>query len=70
MIVEATELGDVLYTASLTHTQGVELPFEASLTTDDGLSQSACFTFYMELLKAPSSTPDPAPMGGSGPECD
>ena len=66
-MIEATELGDVIYTAGLPHTQGVELPTEASLHTDDGITQSACFTFYMELLAAPPAEPDPAPLGAPGP---
>jgi hypothetical protein len=49
-VVEATELGDVLATASLPHTQGVEIPTEDSLATDDGISQSVVFPFFMELL--------------------
>ena len=50
VVVEATELGDVLGTASLPHTQGVEQPTEASLSTDDGISQSVCFPFFVEAL--------------------
>ena len=68
VVVEASELGDVLFTADLPHTQGVELPTESSLSTDDGLTQSACFTFFMELLDAPPPQPDPAPAGASGPQ--
>jgi hypothetical protein len=65
VVVEASELGDVLATAALPHTQGVEIPTEASLTTDDGISQSTCFTFYMELLATAPSEPDPAPKGSA-----
>ena len=65
VIIEASELGDVIYTAELPHTQGVELPTEASLQTDDGLTQSACFTFFMEL--SPPAEPDDAPPGAPGP---
>jgi hypothetical protein len=68
VVVEASELGDVLYTARLPHTQGAELPTEASLEgADDGLTQSACFTFFMQLLAAAPSQPDPAPAGAAGP---
>lgn len=67
VIIEASELGDVIYTAELPHTQGVELPTEASLQTDDGLTQSACFTFFMELLAEPPAKPDGAPPGAAGP---
>lgn len=65
IVVEATELGDVLATARLPHTQGVEIPTEESITTDDGISQAACFTFYMELLPKAPSHPDPAPLGNA-----
>jgi hypothetical protein len=65
VVVEASELGDVLATAALPHTQGVEVPTEASLTTDDGISQSTCFTFYMELLATAPPAPDPAPAGSA-----
>jgi hypothetical protein len=54
VVVEATELGDVLATASLPHTQGVEIPTENSLVTDDGISQSVVFPFFMELLAGPT----------------
>lgn len=65
VVVEATELGDVLVTAGLPFTQGVEIPAERSLTTDDGLTQSVSFAFFAQLLPAPSP-PDPAPQGGDG----
>lgn len=68
VVIEASELGDVLFTARLPHTQGVELPTESSLTTDDGLTQSACFTFFMELLGSAPVRPNPAPAGAAGPE--
>ena len=45
----------------------MELPTEDSLRTDDGITQSACFTFYMELLAAPPAEADPAPLGAPGP---
>ena len=65
VVVEATELGDVLATAALPHNQGVEVPTEGSLVTDDGISQSICFTFYMEMLAKAAPTPDPAPAGNA-----
>jgi hypothetical protein len=65
VVVEASELGDVLATARLPYTQGVEIPTESSLATDDGVSQSAVFTFFMELLPNASAVPDPAPVGNS-----
>jgi hypothetical protein len=65
VFVEATELGDVLATASLPYTQGVETPLETSLTTDDGITQSAVFTFFAELLGEAPSAPDPAPPGNA-----
>ena len=45
--------------------QGVEVPTEGSNTTDDTITQSAVFTFFMELLPHPAP-PDPAPRGNSG----
>jgi hypothetical protein len=65
VVVEASELGDVLATAGLPHTQGIEVPTESSMTTDDGISQSICFTFYMELLAEAPPASDPAPRGDS-----
>eukprot|EP01043_Picozoa_sp_COSAG02_P023948 COSAG02_NODE_1294_length_13401_cov_32.784393_12_plen_1223_part_01 len=65
VIVEASELGDVLATAGLPHTQGVEVPTESSLSTDDSISQSICFTFYMEMLNKAPLTADPAPPGNA-----
>ena len=53
VVVEATELGDVLGTASLPHTQGVEIPTEDATTTDSSISQSAVFPFFAELLADP-----------------
>eukprot|EP01047_Picozoa_sp_COSAG01_P001832 COSAG01_NODE_45_length_32100_cov_28.037218_9_plen_110_part_00 len=44
-----------------------QVPTEASLTTDDGITQSSCFTFYMELLAAAAAAPDPAPAGACVP---
>ena len=65
VVVEATELGDVLAVGGLPHTQGVELPTELSTATDDGISQSICFTFYMQILAEAAAAPDPAPRGNS-----
>ena len=60
VVVEATELGDVLLSASLPHTQGVEVPLESSLTSDDGLTQSTVFTFFMQLNNAAAAATVPA----------
>lgn len=65
VVVEATELGDVLATAGLPHTQGVEVPAETSGITDDRISQSIAFVFWMELLATPPASLDPAPPGNS-----
>jgi hypothetical protein len=65
VVVEATELGDVLATAGLPFVQGVEIPLESSLTSDDGLTQSMSFAFFAEVLAA-ATTPDPAPPGSAG----
>lgn len=61
VFVEATEFGDVLLTAGLPATQGVESPAENSSTTLDQCGQAATLTFYMEVLAQAPLKPDPAP---------
>lgn len=65
VVIEATELGDVLLTAGLSFMQGVEVPSEQSFTTVDTLTQSIAFTFWIEML-AHNESPDPAPPGNVG----
>lgn len=62
VVVEASELGDVLLTAGAEATQGVEIPLESSLDSDDQCGQSATLPFFMEYVAAPAVDPSP---GGS-----
>jgi hypothetical protein len=67
VVVEATELGDVLATAQLPHVLGVEVPTEATFTTDDRITQSMSFPFFMQLHPAPGPThPTVIPAGHQG----
>lgn len=62
VVIDATELGDVLLTAGLEVGQGVELPDEVSPPGgSDQCGQAATLTFFTELLSTP--TVDPAPQG-------
>jgi hypothetical protein len=65
VVIEATEFGDVLSTAALTHSQGIEIPTEESDLTDANCGQSTVLPFYMQLATNPVE-PDHVPKGSDG----
>jgi hypothetical protein len=65
VVIEATEFGDVLSTAGVTHSLGVETPTEESDVTNENCGQSTVLPFYMKLSSSPSG-PDLVPSGSDG----
>jgi hypothetical protein len=49
VVVEATELGDVLVLAGAPFKQGVETPAESSTTTLESCGQAFTFPFYLQV---------------------
>ena len=59
IVVDATEYGDVLALAQLPFTQGVEVPYETSLTTDSTCGQEPVLPFYIRALSNDTALPVP-----------
>jgi hypothetical protein len=64
IFIEATELSDVLVTGNFSWTQGAEIPYENSTTTQSLCGQAWTMTFYMELLGEPPASEPLVPAGG------
>lgn len=63
-VVEATEFGDVLATATgLSFAQGIEIPSEDSQDFLSTCGQGTTIPFYATWLHAPAPSPDPWPPG-------
>ena len=59
IFIEATELGDVLATAGIRYTQGVEVPNETSNTSLAHCGQAWTLTFYMSMLRKSAAAKGP-----------
>jgi len=65
IVIEATEFGDVLGTAGLSHSLGIEVPTEESDETNSSCGQSTVLPFYMGYSPKPVEN-DPVPAGSDG----
>lgn len=66
VVIEASEFGDVLMTAGLSASQGIELPDEAGNELDCNCGQAATVNFWMSWGTTPAPSPDPIPAGSDG----